>query len=99
MAREPWHTPDVIGQPQTPLLQTSLVQALPSVQLFALLTVNWHVPVAGLQASSVQGFPSSQVTGVWTQPTPLPVCILIVAVVLPDIPGTCPPTAPTKSIR
>jgi hypothetical protein len=48
---------------QAPATQASVVQALPSEQLFALLGVKTHCPVVRLQTSSVQGLKSLQ----WTR--------------------------------
>jgi hypothetical protein len=51
-----------------PFMQASLVvHALPSVQGFALSIVWTHCPLAGLHESSVQAFPSLQLTGVPAQ--------------------------------
>ena len=53
-----------------PELQASVVQALPSVQEFASLATEPHVPVAGLHASSVQGLLSLQITGLLPRHAP-----------------------------
>ena len=89
----------MIGVPvQMPPPQVSpAVQLLPSSQAFVLLTKTQPVSVS--QLSLVHGLLSLQTIGEWTQPTPAPVCIRIVPVVLPDMPPSGPPGLPTKSMR
>src|SRR5438128_865496 len=81
------HGGTVAGAPpvQVPPLQVSLVvQALPSLQGAVLLT--WTQPVEGLQVSSVQTLPSSQVgAGPPTQRPPLQASLVVH--VLPSLQG------------
>jgi hypothetical protein len=53
-----------------PRQESGLVQALPSLHVLVLSSVNPHTPVLGSHASSVHGFPSLQTVGV--PPTQLP---------------------------
>jgi hypothetical protein len=54
-----------------PLLHASLVHTLPSVQALASLATKTHNPLEVLQASSVHGLLSLQITGLAPTHTPL----------------------------